>query len=192
MRLAEKLVHLRQVEGQVRGLDRPLTKADVARAMRAELGAGMSHAYLSQLESGTRVHLSSQSRGLLARFYKVHPGYLVDDPPGYQVEIQSPPLRAERSLRAWLANRAEEQRADPLVHRLLLRLSHLEEPRRHLALLDALLDLPLEALELLPRAGAAAPVLSQKEARLERDLSELKDRLYGPAVTGPTDGAVPG
>src|SRR4051812_40261882 len=87
VRLAEKLAHLRQVEGQMRGLGRSLTKAEVARAMRAELGQGVSHAYLSQLEGGRRVHLSATTRDLLARFYKVHPGYLVDDPPDYQTEI---------------------------------------------------------------------------------------------------------
>ena len=47
MRLGEKLSHLRQVEGIVRGLGQPLTKADVVRAMRSELGQGLSQAYLN-------------------------------------------------------------------------------------------------------------------------------------------------
>src|SRR3954454_3791013 len=123
MRLAEKLRHLRQVEGQVRGLDRALTKAELVRAMRRELGQGLSHAYLSQLESGARVHLSAHSRDLLSRFFKVHPGYLVADPPGYQTEIASRELiEAGDGLATWLANRAEERREDPLIYRFLLRL----------------------------------------------------------------------
>ena len=157
MRLAEKLSHLRQVEGQVRGLDRPLTKAEVVRAMQAELGSAVSHAYLSQLESGARIHLSAHTRDLLARFFKVHPGYLVDDPPGYQTEIGSAALLESDNLRTWLANRAEEQRADPLVFRFLLRLSRLEDPRRYLALFDDLLDLPFELLERMATAAGGAP-----------------------------------
>jgi len=119
------------------------------RAMHAELGSGLSHAYLSQLESGARVHLSAASRDLLARFFEVHPAYLVDDPPGYQAEIVSAPLLEPDRLRSWLANRAEEQRSDPLVYRLLLRLSQLDDPRRYVALFDDLLDLPLDVVECL-------------------------------------------
>ena len=52
-------------------------------------------------------------------------------------------------LRSWLANRAEEQRSDPLVYRLLLRLSQLDDPRRYVALFDDLLDLPLDVVECL-------------------------------------------
>jgi transcriptional regulator with XRE-family HTH domain len=78
--LREKLRQLRAVEGARRGLSRPLTQSEVARAMRDELGASFSQAYLSQLEGGKRVHLTHTSREALARFYRVHPGYLVSDP----------------------------------------------------------------------------------------------------------------
>lgn len=80
MDLREKLRQLRAAEGARRGLSRPLTQSEVARAMRDELGASLSQAYLSQLESGKRVHLTHTSREALARFYRVHPGYLVSDP----------------------------------------------------------------------------------------------------------------
>ena len=80
MDLREKLRHLRASEGERRGLGRSLTQSEVARAMRDELGASLSQAYLSQLEGGKRVHLTHTSREALARFYRVHPGYLVSDP----------------------------------------------------------------------------------------------------------------
>ena len=147
MKLGEKLIHLREIEGQVRGLPRPLTKAEVARFMRAEIGHGVSHAYLSQLESGARAHLSAQSRDHLAKFFKVHPGYLVNDPPGFETQLASTYLLEGPDLRSWLANRADEQRGDPIVFRALLRLSRQDDPRRYLALLDDLLDQPIERLE---------------------------------------------
>src|SRR5919206_4813190 len=108
MELGAKLRHLRQVEGEMRGLGRALTKAEVARAMRVELGEALSAAYLSQLENGQRQHLTAPSRALLARFFKVHPGYLVSDPEGFETTIRTQALRQRVDLRAWLAERAEE------------------------------------------------------------------------------------
>src|SRR5579859_4856072 len=113
MTLGEKLQHLRQVEGVLRGLERPMTKAEVLRAMRAELGESVSHAYLCQLESGARTHMSPGTRALLARFFKVLPGYLVSDPDDYQAAIVSEVLSEPNALRAWLAARAEDVRDDP-------------------------------------------------------------------------------
>jgi len=109
--------------------------------------------------------LSVHSRELLARFFKVHPGYLVDDPPGYHTEILSAPLLEPDSLRSWLVNRAEEQRSDPLVYRVLLRLSELHDPRRFLAMLDDLLDVPSERLEQVVRVARDGPVQDGSEVR---------------------------
>jgi len=138
--LAGKLQHLRAVEGEIRGLGRPLSKAEVARAMRAELGDGVSAAYLSQLENGQRRHLTAATRALLARFFKVHPGYLVDDPAGYQETIGTQALSGRTALSDWLADRAEDLRDDPLLYHVFLRLARSPDPRRDLLLLDALLD----------------------------------------------------
>jgi transcriptional regulator with XRE-family HTH domain len=149
--LGEKLRHLRAVEGEIRGLGRPLTKAELARIMRAELGVGLSAAYLSQLEGGRRRHLTAPTRALLARFFKVHPGYLVGDPAGYETTIRTHALSARTDLRDWLADRAEELRDDPGLYHVFLRLARSEDPRRHLLSLDMLLD---EA------ADAADPTLS--------------------------------
>ena len=79
MELREKLVQLRAMAGERRGLGRPMTQTEVAAALRLELGLSLSQAYLSQLERGKRVHLSNTSREALARFFQVHPGYLVND-----------------------------------------------------------------------------------------------------------------
>ena len=77
MQLWQKLVQLRALAGERRGLGRPMTQVEVAEALRSELGRPFSQAYLSQLERGKRVHLSNTSRETLARFFHVHPGYLV-------------------------------------------------------------------------------------------------------------------
>ena len=83
MELGAKLVQLRTLAGEQRGLGRAMTQTEVAQAVRTELGVSLSQAYLSQLERGKRVHLSNTSRATLARFFQVHPGYLVSDLPGH-------------------------------------------------------------------------------------------------------------
>ena len=89
MRLGEKLRYLREVEGALRGVDRELSQQEVARLIQKELGKSISQSYLSQIESGARPHLTNSTRMLLARFFKVHPGYLVDDPEGFHNELVS-------------------------------------------------------------------------------------------------------
>jgi len=127
--MAEKVQHLRAVEGQLRGLGRPLTKTEVVRLMRAELGEGLSLPYLSQIESGARPHLTAHSRAALARFFKVLPSYLVDDPEGFQETLGSAVEPATVDLGEWLSQRAEEQRGDPDVYEALLRLAAQPDPR---------------------------------------------------------------
>jgi len=83
MKLGEKIRYLREVEGSLRGLDRDLSQQEMVRAIEAETGSKLSQSYLSQIESGARPHLTNTTRQILARFFKVHPGYLVDDPEGY-------------------------------------------------------------------------------------------------------------
>jgi hypothetical protein len=158
VQLREKLQHLRAVEGQLRGLDRPLSKAEVVRLMSKELGEAMSQSYFSQLEGGSRIHLSAHSRDLLARFFKVHPGYLVSDPAGYEDGIELDPLtRTSDTLPNLLAEVAERMKDDPLVYRSLLRLAHLPDTRGHLLLLDDLLDLSSEQLQGLADAARSGP-----------------------------------
>jgi transcriptional regulator with XRE-family HTH domain len=90
MELREKLVQLRMQAGESRGLGRPMTQVEVTAALRDELGLSLSQAYLSQLERGKRVHLSNTSREALARFFQVHPGYLVSDLPDAGTYLSAP------------------------------------------------------------------------------------------------------
>jgi transcriptional regulator with XRE-family HTH domain len=116
MKLCDKIRYLREVEGQLRGLGCAMTQGELVRAMREEMSEAdgtVSQSYLSQIESGTRPHLTNTTRLLLARFFKVHPGYLVDDPEGYHAELQSD-LRAQATLDEkldlWLIGGAERFR----------------------------------------------------------------------------------
>lgn len=160
MDLAEKVKHLRGVEGELRGLSRPMTQMEVVKAMQDELGESISQAYLSQLESGKRVHLTASSRDLLSRFFKVHPGYLVSDPPDFSTDLLSADLLSELDfssdrLQNWLLSSASEWADDPTVQSFLTRLAGMEDARGYFALFTQLLDLPLAALEALlenPRA----------------------------------------
>jgi transcriptional regulator with XRE-family HTH domain len=154
MDLAEKVKHLRSVEGELRGLSRPMTQIEVVKAMQEELGESISQAYLSQLESGKRVHLTASSRDLLSRFFKVHPGYLVSDPPDFSTDLLSTDLLTDFEmptdrLQSWLANSASEWADDLPIQAFLTRLANSEDPRGYLAIFARLLDLPLSTLEKL-------------------------------------------
>lgn len=152
MDLAEKVKHLRGIEGELRGLSRPMTQIEVVKAMQEELGESISQAYLSQLESGKRVHLTASSRDLLSRFFKVHPGYLVSDPPDFSTDLLSTDLFPEADLQAdrlrnWLVSTSTEWGDDPTIQAFLSRLASVEEPRDYLVIFARLLDIPLPALE---------------------------------------------
>jgi transcriptional regulator with XRE-family HTH domain len=142
MKLGEKLRYLREVEGALRGLGREMTQQEVVRAVRTELNQSISQSYLSQIESGVRPHLTNSTRMLLARFFKVHPGYLVDDPEGFHTELVSDVRAQEDQLDLWLIDGAERFRRDPKVSRALLSVAKHEDSRQCLLLLEAVLDTP--------------------------------------------------
>src|SRR5690242_14597826 len=119
MRLGEKLRYLREVEGTLRGMYRELSQQEMARLIQKELGKSISQSYLSQIESGARPHLTNSSRMLLARFFKVHPGYLVDDPEGFSNELMSDIGALEDKLDLWLISGAERFNRDHDVHHAL-------------------------------------------------------------------------
>ena len=158
MRLAEKIRYLREVEGSLRGLDRPMTQQEVVNAVRKELGKGISQSYISQIEGGSRRHMTQASRSLLAKFFKVHPGFLVDDPEGYHTELTSDLRTTEGRLDVWLLHASERFAGDPELCNIFIKLAREKDTRKAFLLLGTILDTPgladrlLEALH--PRAGA--------------------------------------
>ena len=159
MKLSEKIRYLREVEGSLRGLDRAMTQQEVVRAIAEESrGKSISQSYLSQIESGARPHLTNTTRLLLAKFFKVHPGYLVDDPENFQSELRTLEV-IEDKLDLWLVAGAERfGRRDPELCRALLTLAHHEDSRGCLLLLESVLKTPALvdrlAAVLTPSGGA--------------------------------------
>src|SRR3954466_8582606 len=142
MTLGQKVRQLRQLEGELRGLGRELSQTELVRAIRSELGEAISQSYLSLIEKGARKHLSHESRQLLARFFKVHPGYLVSDPPGFQTELGSEIATVETALgRCLVEGGAAFAHAPPLAAALERVATHVES-RRCLVLLGEMLSMP--------------------------------------------------
>ena len=142
MTLGEKLRFLRTVEGRLRGRDSEMTQQEISRAIEREVGVRISQSYLSQIERGIRPHLTNTSRMALARFFKVHPGYLVDDPEGFHTELTSDVRTLEDNLDLWLISGAEQFAGDPEVRDALLKLAKHPDTRRCMALIGAILDTP--------------------------------------------------
>jgi len=142
MTLAQKLRQLRHLEGDLRGLGREISQSELVRTIKSELGATISQSYLSLIEKGARQHLSNESRQLLARFFKVHPGYLVSDPPGFQTELASDVATSETKLDRWLVEGATRFAHDPALATALDRLAAHAETRRCLILLGEMISMP--------------------------------------------------
>ena len=147
MNLSEKIKHLREVEGELRGLNRPMTQMEVVKAMQEELNESISQAYLSQLENGKRVHLTASSRDLLSRFFKVHPGYLVSDLPDFSTDLLTDMDYETDRLGTWLMASAEEWRGEPSIQEFFADLASAEDPSRFISIFHELMDLPVEELE---------------------------------------------
>jgi transcriptional regulator with XRE-family HTH domain len=167
MTLAEKIRYLREVEGSLRGLNRPMTQLELVNGIRKEMGKGFSQSYISQIESGSRRHMTQSSRSLLAKFFKVHPGFLVDDPEGYHTELTSDLRTVEGKLDVWLLQASERFASDKEVSEVLIKLAREKDTRKSFLLIGAILDTPgladrlLEALQ--PQAATGN---GRKGARL--------------------------
>jgi transcriptional regulator with XRE-family HTH domain len=175
MKLSDKIRYLREVEGNLRGLDRAMTQQEVVRAIQREnvqnkkaSKATISQSYLSQIESGGRPHLTNTTRLLLAKFFKVHPGYLVDDPEGYQSELLSDLSTIEDKLDLWLVAGAERFRRDPALGKALLAVANHGDSRRCFLLIEDIIETPalLDRLfqVLRPDASVSATQPAQKKA----------------------------
>ena len=172
MKLSEKIRYLREVEGSLRGLDRAMTQQELVRAIEesesGKTGGGrtISQSYLSQLESGARPHLTNTTRLLLARFFKVHPGYLVEDPEDFQAKLRTLEMNEDK-LDLWLIAGAERfGRKDGDLCRALLALAHHDDSRRCLLLLESILKTP----QLVDRLASAlnpapAPQVQPKQPK---------------------------
>jgi transcriptional regulator with XRE-family HTH domain len=163
MRLGEKIRYLRLVEGTLRGLGREMTQQETVRAIAREMKKPLSQSYLSQIENGARPHLTNSTRMLLAKFFGVHPGYLVDDPEGFHTELISDARVKEDQLDLWLISGAERFARDPKISHALVRLAEHEDSRKCLMLLKAILDTP----QLVDRLFSvlAAPVKTDTRKR---------------------------
>jgi transcriptional regulator with XRE-family HTH domain len=166
MKLNDKIRYLREVEGNLRGLNRAMTQQELVRAIQQENDkrkkaskATISQSYLSQIESGARPHLTNTTRLLLAKFFKVHPGYLVDDPDGYHSELISDLRTAEDKLDLWLVGGAERFRRDPALCQALLALANHSDSRRCFLLIESILETPalLDRLFHVLRPEATSP-----------------------------------
>jgi hypothetical protein len=152
MNLAEKMKHLRAVEGELRELNRPMTQMEVVKAMQEELGETISQAYLSQLESSKRLHLTASSRDLLARFFKVHPGYLVSDPMDYSTDLLTDLEQDTDHLHNWLIASAAEWYTEPVLQDVLQSLADSQQPRRYLEVFRKFMHMDIEALDAISTA----------------------------------------
>jgi transcriptional regulator with XRE-family HTH domain len=168
MILGEKLRYLRLIEGTLRGLERPMTQGEVSRSIASEIGVPISQGYLSQIEGGSRPHLTNRTRMLLARFFQVHPGYLVDDPEGYHQELTSAVRTLEDKLDLWLIQGAERFSRDRDLRRALLAVAQHPRSRECLLLLHGIVETPSLAERLFEilapegTRGAPGPALEPK------------------------------
>ena len=201
MKLSAKIRYLREVEGSLRGLDRAMTQQETVRAIAeseaeaaptkakskkgAPRAATISQSYLSQIESGARPHLTNTTRLLLARFFKVHPGYLVDDPEGYHAELMSDVRTVEDKLDLWLIAGAERFRRDPELCHALLALSRHEDSRRCLLLLESVLETPALVDRLMQVLRPEGSVVASAKSVPQRQKPRAFDGSYGTAEAVP-------
>jgi transcriptional regulator with XRE-family HTH domain len=149
VKLRHKILYLGEVERNLRGLNRAMTQQELVRAIQQENArnknaskATISQSYLSQIESGGRPHLTNTTRLLLAKFFKVHPGYLVDDPEGYQSELLSDIPTVEDKLDLWLIAGSERFCRDPALCKALLAVANHSDSRRCFLLIQDIIETP--------------------------------------------------
>ena len=164
MTLGEKLTHLRMLEGHARGLGREMTQAEVARAVREEQQGQISQSYLSQLEGGSRRHMTSNTRLLLARLFKVHPGHLVDDLEEMPVPRVRPRRELDDKLDLWLIEGSEDFADDRPLSTALLNIAKHPHSRECLMLLGSIVE-NRDFIDRLIAAFVVHPQPSRKKRR---------------------------
>lgn len=164
MKLGEKLAHLRTLEGFARGLGRELTQTEVARAIREEQGGTISQSYLSQLESGARTHMTGPTRLLLARFFKVHPGHLIDDLEDLPEAKPRPRHEVDDRLDVWLIEGSQEFSDAPDLSEALLKIAKHPHSRECLRVLASIVE-NRDLIDRLAEAFAPPPSPKRKKKR---------------------------
>jgi transcriptional regulator with XRE-family HTH domain len=164
MKLGEKLVQLRTLEGHARGLGREMTQAEVARAVREELEGQLSQSYLSQLESGSRAHMTGSTRLLLARLFKVHPGHLVDDLEDMPAQRVRPRRELDDKLDLWLIEGSEDFSDDRELSTALLNIAKHPQSRECLMLLGSIVE-NRQFIDRLVEAFVPSPQPARKKRR---------------------------
>ena len=178
-----------------------MTQSELVRAIADEMGKPISQSYLSQIESGSRPHLTNTTRLLLAKFFKVHPGYLVEDPEGYHAELLSD-LRTtkgqrrlsgiETKLDLWLVAGSDRFDKDPELCRALRSIALQQDSRSCVLLLASIVETPdlvQRLLEVLrPQSGrmetsasreaasvrAVGPIARHNSSAEERDVRNVR------------------
>jgi hypothetical protein len=118
--------------------------------------------------------MTQSSRALLAKFFKVHPGFLVDDPDGYHTELASDLRTTEGQLDVWLLQGSERFANDPEVSKVLIKAAREKDTRRSFLLLGAILETPGLADRLLE---ALRPQSAASNGRHGRDVNEEERRI---------------
>jgi hypothetical protein len=111
--------------------------------------------------------MTQSSRALLAKFFKVHPGFLVDDPEGYHTELTSDLRTTEGQLDVWLLQGSERFASDPAMSEVMIKCAREKDTRRCLLLLGAILETP----------GLAERLLEALRPELVVSGSPVRDKL---------------
>src|SRR5262249_26015899 len=123
-------------------MGRPLTQAEVITQMKREQRKAISQSYLSQIENGARPHMTHGTRQLLARFFKVDPGFLVDDVEGFRTTLGTTLLERDEKVDSWLSAASEAFRGDPDFAGALQAIADYSDTRKALLLLAEVLRVP--------------------------------------------------
>src|SRR5271154_2769106 len=146
-----------------------MTQLEMGKAMKREVGRSLSQAYLSQIESGARPHLTHTTQQLLAKFFRVYPGFLVNDPPGYTRGLQSELRGVDAKVDSWLYAGVGQFTTDPELQRALMLIAEHPDSRQALLLLSEILRAPgleerlSDVLRPRSREGRSAPGSMQHE-----------------------------
>ena len=181
MKLGEKLKYLREVEGSLRGLGRPMKQQEVVAAVLQDTGKKISQSYLSQIESGARPHLTQSTRALLASFFRVHPGFLVDDPEGEGMQL-SPLETMDGKLDHWMLQGADTFRQDREVSAALTAVARQKQTRNTVLLLGKILKSPGLGDSLWRALGGAGTVENPRQPQKESSREGKRQRKKAKAM----------